>query len=182
VLVNSEHFLHMLVFDREKHVSLNSTSLAVKIRSSDEKLASVFYVVKGEKDEGFSHYQHSVVANVYDKRRVLFKDVPGTVILEAQVEGYFNRVLSDVSQSIINQDTAAKPQHQGSYFSSFLWTTSEKAKATESISESVADYFSFIGGAVTPLPSKLQNQMRIEIVKNVDLEPKFKSLYLGPTS
>jgi hypothetical protein len=70
VLVNSEHYLRTLVLDEKQTVSLNSTSLALKVRPSDEKMASIFYTVKGEKEEGFSHYQHAAETAIYDKRRV----------------------------------------------------------------------------------------------------------------
>lgn len=56
MLVSSEHYVRTLVLDDQQFVSLNSTSLAVKVRPSDEKLAKVFYAVKGEKEEGYGHY------------------------------------------------------------------------------------------------------------------------------
>ena len=70
-------------------------------------------------------------------------------------------------------------------FGSIWGNKQDDAKATESISatESIADYFSFIGGAITTLPAgQLKTRIRVEVVKNVDIEPKFKSLYLGHNS
>jgi hypothetical protein len=111
---------------------------------------------------------------------VQFKDVTGTVFIETISEGYFSKVLNDVSQSTLNKDTSSKGQKESSMFGS-LFSAKDKVKATESISktEQVADYFSFVGESITPFASKLTNRVRVEVVKNVDIEPKFKSLYLG---
>ena len=89
MLVNSEHYLRTLVLNDKHYASLNSTSLALKVRPSDEKMASVFYSAKGQPGEGFSHYQQVSEAQVYDKRRVTFKDLTGTVYIESTSDGYF---------------------------------------------------------------------------------------------
>ena len=75
--------------------------------------------------------------------------------MESQNEGYFGKVLNDVSSSILTKESGPKPAQdkEGSIFGSMFGK--EKAqKSQESISstETIADYFSYIGGAITKLP------------------------------
>ena len=53
VLINSEHYLRTLVLDSKSYISLNSTSLAVRVRPSDEKMAKIFYSTDLEEEKGF---------------------------------------------------------------------------------------------------------------------------------
>lgn len=70
VLINSKHFVRTLVMDEKSFVSLNSTSLALKVRPSDERMASVFYTTKDDSDLGFANYQMATDLQVYDKRMI----------------------------------------------------------------------------------------------------------------
>ena len=84
-----------------------------------------------------------------------------------------------MSLSTIQKDTASKTKQDSSVFGS-IWSGKKEAVESLSASEKAADYFSFIGGAITPLPvGTIKNRMRVEVVQNVDVEPKYKSLYLG---
>lgn len=70
-------------------------------------------------------------------------------------EGYFGKVLNDVSSSILTKDSGPKPGHdkEGSIFGS-MFGKDKAQKSQESISatETIADYFSYIGGSITKLP------------------------------
>lgn len=79
------------------------------------------------------------------------------MFLEAQSEGYFSKVLADVSINNISKDSGPKSttEKENSFFSSMFGNKGEKVlKTHESTSktESIADYFSFIGGAITKYP------------------------------
>ena len=98
---------------------------------------------------------------MYDKRTVQFKNITGRVYLNAKASHY----LDDFTGRSNGQD--------GGLFS-FGGSSSDSAR---NLVKGV--YQSKVNGKAHSLESTVEDQMIIEVVRNVDVEPKYKSLYIG---
>ena len=99
------------------------------------------------------HYDDQVIADVYDKIRVQILNYTGTVFINAHSVGYITRYLQGRG--------AAKGGYGFSGFSSSFGGNLD----TESL-------------ALGKRSADIRDSLRIEIVQNVDIQPKYKSIYL----
>jgi hypothetical protein len=106
VLVNTNHHVRLLMFDKHGYASLNHSSIVSTISSTNNELASVSDTVN------------------YDKRQVHVHNNTGVVVIESVSKGYSNQRSPDLGVGHPVQDT-----------------------------------------------------LRLEVVQNVEITPKFKTIY-----
>jgi hypothetical protein len=168
VLVNSEHHVRYLMLDAEERVSLNHSSVATQVQSSDESMAEASLMRRG----GYAaSYFPAVASGDYDKRHVQFKNVTGTVYLEATSSAYFAGLLKADPEAL-------HPAPSGGWFG---------ASASPAVADGPGDgtdlggdYAEGVSGGTAKFPhARVFDRLVVEVVRNVDVEPKYKSLYIG---
>ena len=166
VLVNSRHSIRYLVLDDLNQVSFNSSSLLTSVTASDDSMATIQkLLVANEDSKAMRSYRDDSLSGIYDKRSVQFKNITGRLYLKAHTTHYledFNRYDGDGTK-----------KNGGSIWG---FGGSKSSKASD-VTKGV--YQSTINGDAHVLENAVSDSMIIEVVRNVDVEPKFKSLYIG---
>ena len=160
--MNSEHHVRYLMLDQEEQASLNHSSVTTQVRSTDESRAEVRLMRRG----GYpAHYGRAVNTGDYDKRQVLFKNVTGTVYLEAVSSAYFTSLLK------------ADEQPERGWFGAPAANRDDPSDGTGL----GGDYTESVPGGTTKFThrDRVYDRLVVEVVRNVDVEPKYKSLYIG---
>ena len=163
VLVNSRHSVRYLALDHESKASFNSSSVLTNVLVSDSAMAHVdlYGSLEGEADS--RSYHADVLSGLYDKRTVQFNNITGRVILTAEASHYLERYTGQ-----------ARSGEKG------LFSFGGGSKRDKASNLMQGPYQTSVSGMVHSLASeKLRSIMTIEVVRNVDVEPKFKSLYIG---
>ena len=109
-------------------------------------------------------YTADVNMDVYDKRSVQFKNLTGRVYLTATSSHYL-------------ADHVGKNSNNNEGSNSWFGGSSKKELARDAMKGGYKQ--SITGGAIKFANEPVKSQMAIEVVRNVDVEPKYKSLYIG---
>jgi hypothetical protein len=94
-----------------------------------------------------------------EKRKVTFSNLTGSVLITASAQFYLEDLLGE-----------AKDQKASGLFSS-------KAKSVKATSKS--DLYTLPGDAEMFAETPISDTLHVEVVRNVDVGPKYKSLYIG---
>ena len=92
MLVNSKHHVRYLMIDKEGQASLNHSSVATTVRSTNETMAEVSLMSRNNDPLSYSD---AVLSADYDKRSVQFKNFTGVVYLEAMSSAYFRSFINE---------------------------------------------------------------------------------------
>ena len=155
------------MLDDAGFASYNSSSVLTTVTSSDTSMAEVSMLSNAELDEQANvtrTYETDVLSGAYDKRTVQFNNLTGRMYLSAEATHYFG-----------DYSTTEKAEEKGGFFS---FGSSSSKDLASNIMQGV--YKSTVNGDAYKFEHEpASSRMVIEVVRNVDVEPKFKSLYIG---
>lgn len=159
VLVDSQHYVRHVTLDAEHQVSFNHSSVIANVVSSDPTMASVHLMPQSRGDYLADSRDSS--ARLHEKRMVRFSNITGTVELTASAQYYM-------------QDSLWASKSSGGLFSK----RSSAGRAADKFDDPLYAK-SVTGDAVQFAETPIADKLTIEVVRNVDVGPKYKSLYIG---
>ena len=162
------------MLDHEHKASFNSSSILTNVQVSNQDMAEIglisdsFEYRNGDQHSSSSYFV-DVNSGLYDKRSVQFKNLTGRVYITADSSHYIDELTKGGLQK--------GEKDEGSLWGGFSGGSSKKVKARDVMRGA---YQSSINGMAYGLTTDvLTSSMAVEVVRNVDVEPKYKSLYIG---
>jgi len=152
VLANSVHYVRALTLDARGHSMIDHESIEKEFDVTDPTLATIESV--------YSDDQQRLLAD-YDKKKIIFGDTAGFVQIQVSSPRY--------NHNFMRQPTKTSSQADSAAFS--LWSSN---KATNSSKQ-----FLFQEGLFLPTNRLIQDRLNVNIVHNVDIEPKQKTIYFS---
>lgn len=152
VLVNSVHHVRALTLDARGHSMLDHQSIEKVFHVSEPALAKIEDVDSDDSQR---------LRADHDKKQIVFGGTAAFVQIEVSSPRYIH--------DFMRQPTKAQDQGDSARFS--LWSNS---KATDTSKQ-----FLFQEGLFLPGNKVIQDRLNINIVHNVDIEPKQKTIYFS---